>query len=229
MLSVNSPTQGEGLRPRFMVRSVRSYNILPRGDVEQEHNLSPDEALVKHLREGELQTVSEDPNYFIKDKEKREQISLFEFLAEDEPFFESAPDRPQKESVANIKQKFMERKRLARSASMKKSGPTKVLANLHEKSPVDLITPLKDRVEGLREKNKRRAQEHEEGMELRKRDREIESKDLETRFYEKQRQADQNRRNEFRNKEVAKSERKKRRFEKELRIGEQQQRQQAEE
>lgn len=63
------------MRPKFVIKSVQSYNVLPWPSLESEYvkvnNLSPDEALVKHFNENELQLVSEDPNYFIKDKEKR--------------------------------------------------------------------------------------------------------------------------------------------------------------
>lgn len=81
----------------------------------------------------------------------------------------------------------------------------------------------------MKKKNRRKAQEHEEGMELKKRDREIESKDLETRFYEKQRQAQENRRNEFQKRDLEKHARKKARFEKELKISEKQEQEEMEE
>ncbi len=89
---------------------------------------------MRHFNENELQLVSEDPNYFIRDKGKREQISLFEFLAEDEPFFESEnAERRNKENIVNIKQKYMDRKRqgMARSVSFKKIPMAKPAANLH--------------------------------------------------------------------------------------------------
>ena len=136
------------MRPKFVIKAVASYNVLPRPTLESEYEkvctLSPDEALVKHFNENELQLVSEDPNYFIKDKEKRAQISLFQFLAEDEPFFESEnAERRNRENLVNIKQKFHERKRqgVVKSASLRKIPRAKPAANLHEESHPDLITP----------------------------------------------------------------------------------------
>ncbi len=72
-----------------------------RNDLEK-----PDEVIVQNFNENQLQLIYEDPNYFIKDKEYRDRITLFE--ANNDEFEE---DKNAKQRGWIIKQEFRDTQR----------------------------------------------------------------------------------------------------------------------